>query len=190
MSIFKIYNMGFTERMPCSLSKLFQLFRMPVMEFLWLLELSYELFIFTFPPNQFPIGFKSVLIIGHWFQMPFLKKKALILFALWQDKLSSWKMTLSSPNQFSVDGIRQLSRILMYTYALTDFDCHLLFSFKWRATEYPEWLGKFTTFLQSVIFHCFIWTEPDKRSNIIALAKVDSWFMIHYHFHPIVPESW
>ena len=49
-----------------------------------------------------------------------IPKKPFISFALWQEVLSSWKMTSSSPKQFSIDGMRKLSKISMYTCKLIE----------------------------------------------------------------------
>ena len=62
-------------------------------------------------------------------------------------------------------------------------DCHFPCFIKWHATSYYELFGKFTCFLQPVIFICFIWMSLDKCSSIKTLANVDSWFITEYHFH-------
>ena len=41
-------------------------------------------------------------------------------------------------------------------------DCHFPCFIKWYATSYYELFGKFTCFLQPVIFICFIWMLLDK----------------------------
>ena len=56
--------------------------------------------------HKFSIGFRFA---GHDIEFICLSvKKALIPFALWQDALLSWKMTLSSPNQFSIDRMKKI----------------------------------------------------------------------------------
>ena len=63
-------------------------------------------------------------------------------------------------------------------------DCyHIPMSFRWYATLSQEWLGKFICFLQAVMFICFIWIAPEKRSSNII---VECWFITEYHFHPMV----
>ena len=125
---------------------------------------------------KFSVEFRSGLFTGRVIDFIYLCwRKTLIPFALWQDTLLFWKMSSSSPNQFSMDGMRRLSRILICTCALIVECCLVPLSFKWHATPY-QWLPKFTRFLYICLFFfsfsylffhtvtlmCFIWTVSDK----------------------------
>ena len=68
--------------------------------------------------HKLSVGFRSGLCCWpcHWF-ICLSWRKALLAFALWENSLSSWKMT-SSPNQFSPVEMRKLSRISMNNSAL------------------------------------------------------------------------
>ena len=69
--------------------------------------------------HSFSIRLRSGLSAGLVIELIRLsRKKVLTLFASWQDALSSWKMTTSSLNLFSIDGMRKVSKISMYTCAL------------------------------------------------------------------------
>lgn len=123
----------------------------------------------------------------HRFYRPFLQN----LFVPWQDALSSWKKNSSSPNQFSMNRMTELSTILKYTCALIvgGNDYHLPWSFKWSAAPSQEWLGKSTCFLQAVIVIFYIWMASEKNSSVIALANPDSWFIAEYHVQRIIHRS-
>lgn len=70
--------------------------------------------------HKLSIGLRSGLFAGHVIEMKGLFwKKAITLFALWQDTLASWKIYLSSLNLFPVNWMRKVSKISMYTCALT-----------------------------------------------------------------------
>ena len=95
--------MDFTNLKPYSLSKCFQISWMAVNIFSLVNGLiSWTIFFHDFN-NKYSVGFRSRVFT--WHIIDFInpsKEKALILFALWQDALSSWKMTSSSPSQLSI----------------------------------------------------------------------------------------
>ena len=67
-------------------------------------------------------------------------------------------------------------------------DCHLPWSFKWHATPYYEWLGKYTCFLQASLYISF---EPHQiKVSLSPWPVADLGFITEYHFHPIVHTPW
>ena len=58
--------------------------------------------------------------------------------------------------------------------------------FLWHETSCREFLGKFISFLQEVIFENFIWVIFDETSSIITFTNIDSWFISEYYLLPIV----
>ena len=73
-------------------------------------------------------------------------------------------MTSSSPNQFSSDWMRKLSKISIYKYALIT-EIMIANPLNNMQTHIMNNLEKFTCLLSAVIFICFIWMASDKRHH-------------------------
>ena len=76
-------------------------------------------------------------------------KKVLILFALWQD-VCDFFITKSMSYRWNQKTIRDFN-VHVYIDCWAN-GCLLSWSFKRHTTPYHKWLGKFTCFLQAVIF--------------------------------------
>lgn len=107
----------FTNNTQYSTSSWFQLSWRAVTDQLCRMESCHEP---IFCHHKLSIGLRSGLFSGHVIEMKgIFWKKAITLFALWQDTLASWKIYLSSLNLFPVNWMRKVSKISMYTCALT-----------------------------------------------------------------------
>ena len=127
--------MEFTKSKQYSLLKWFQLFPMAVNRSC-LVEGAFPCTILKNFHYKFSTEFWSQLFPGHTIDfMSFLKKSSNPLCSV-TSRIIILKNDSSSPNQFSKEEKRKLSRILMYTYALIVWgnDYHHPSSFKWYTT--------------------------------------------------------
>ena len=75
-------------------------------------------------------------------------------------------------HQFSMDGMKKLSRISMFIVCWGN-NCYLPLSFKWPVTLYHEWLGIFTVFFFK---HSSLYVSFERHPNIFGISSVISLF--------------
>ena len=129
-----------------------------------------------FPTVQLNLDLDCSLIIS-LILYAFSWRKILISFALWQNALSSRKIDLII-KQIFYQWDEKLLRISMYTHALiVEIKIAIFLGHLSNMQSHIMNDGKFTNFLQAVIFVSF----KQHQIKVPALANADSWFITKYH---------